>query len=150
MAEQYNKMRRIEEVRRKKIRYVYFNRMNFALKTEGIKKSLKNQPSKNEEGRHNPSSSSELAKSLSREVLQALDGTHSSFTRFKDDDDDESDFNQVREIYTKTSSDGWVVGRSAANRYFYTLLNQKNAESLEKASNIIESANKALFFNIRN
>ena len=53
MAEQYNKMRRIEEVRRKKIRYIYFNRMNFALKTEGIKKSLKNQPSKNEEGRHN-------------------------------------------------------------------------------------------------
>ena len=37
------------------------------------------------------------------------------------------------------------MGRSAANRYFYTLLNQKNAESLEKASNIIESANKALF-----
>ena len=146
MAEQYNKMRRIEEVRRKKIRYIYFNRMNFALKTEGIKKSLKNQPSKNDED-HNPSSSSELAKSLSREVLQALDGTHSSFTRFKDD---ESDLNQVREIYTKTSSDGWVVGRSAANRYFYTLLNQKNAESLEKASNIIESANKALFFNIRN
>jgi len=153
VAEQYKKMRGIEEVRRKKIRYVYFNRMNFALKTEGIKKPRKYQASKNESNgakNHIPSSSSELAKSLSREVLQALDGTHSSFTQYKDDEDDDSDFDQVREIYTKTSSNGWVVGRSAADRYFYTLLNHKSAENLEDASNLIESATKALFFNIRN
>ena len=118
-----------------------------------FKKPRKYQASKNESNgakNHIPSSSSELAKSLSREVLQALDGTHSSFTRYKDDEDDDSDFDQVREIYTKTSSNGWVVGRSAADRYFYTLLNHKSAENLEDASNLIESATKALFFNIRN
>jgi hypothetical protein len=165
VSEQYDRMKRIEEARRNKIQYIYFNRMNFALKTESMSskrnssqksrlldtsslsssnKSTSNGKSKD----HIPSSSSELSNSLSREVLQALDGTHSSFTRFKDDDD--SDFDQVREIYTKTSSDGWVVGRSAANRYFYMLLDRKSAESLEDASNLVKSANKRLFFNISN
>lgn len=148
IAEQYDRMQRAENTKTgQKPKYVYFNRMNLALKTEGIEDDASSSSSRKRSkstasvtSRVNvPSDSSALTRAFSTDVLRELDETYTCMTR--------SDQSGARETYTKLRSRDWVAARASSGREFYVFLD-KSVGDLKGASKAMEGLRRRTFYNI--
>eukprot|EP00939_MAST-03C_sp_MAST-3C-sp1_P004271 g4271.t1 len=100
-------------------RYIYFNRMNYSLKTAGLETHASSRASTTPRAdgvKEMPPTASDLAQSVPKDLLPCLDETH---TALSDDS-----CAREREIYVKVPSRKWVVGRKSSDREFLVMLNK--------------------------